>query len=74
MFEKIDASLAGQLKSRFAGKQKSAEKDSVTVPGLDIKQITSVEQMEEAITKQVCNYYYQIKQNFNVLVLKEIFF
>lgn len=53
LFEKIDPSVVNQLKSRFAGKQKSPEKEFVMAPGLDLKLITSVEKMEEAISKQV---------------------
>lgn len=43
-----------ELKRRFAGKQKSPEKELAVAPGLDLKQIASMEQMEEAISKQVC--------------------
>lgn len=42
-----------QLKSRFAGKQKTPEKELAIVDNLDLKQIKSIEQMEEAISKQV---------------------
>jgi len=49
--------VVNQLKSRFAGKQKSEEKVLTVVPGLDLKQITSIEQMEEAISKQVSSCY-----------------
>jgi len=53
LFEKIDPSVVNQLKSRFAGKQNSQEKELAVASGLDLKQIISVEQMEEAISKQV---------------------
>lgn len=53
LFEKIDQSVVNQLKSRFAGKQKTPEKELAVVDGLDLKQIKSVEQMEEAVSKQV---------------------
>lgn len=44
------------MKNRFAGKQKSVEKELAVAPGLDLKQITSIELMEEAISKQVSYY------------------
>lgn len=44
-----------QLKSRFAGRQKTPEKEFSVAPGVDLKLITSLEQMEEAISKQVCD-------------------
>lgn len=53
LFEKIDTSVVNQLKSRFAGKQSSPEREMVIAPGLDLKQITSIEEMEQAISKQV---------------------
>jgi len=59
LFEKIDSSVVNELKRRFAGKQKLLEKDEkelAVAPGLDLKQIASMEQMEEAISKQVCYY------------------
>lgn len=57
LFEKIDDSVVNQLKSRFAGKQKTPEKELAVVDGLDLKQIKSVEQMEEAVSKQVRDNY-----------------
>lgn len=53
MFEKIDPSTVKDLKSRFAGKQKSPEKEFAIVSGVDLTQIKSIELMEEAISKQV---------------------
>lgn len=55
MFEKIDTSVVNELKKRFAGKQKSTENETAVAPGLDLKLISSIEQMEEAISKQVCS-------------------
>ncbi|XP_050423706.1 methionine--tRNA ligase, cytoplasmic [Adelges cooleyi] len=52
LFEKIEQAVVNQLKSRFAGKQKTPEKETIFAPGLDVKLLTSIEKMEEAISKQ----------------------
>jgi len=70
LFEKIDPSVVNQLKSRFAGKQKSPEKELAMASGLDLKQITTVEQMEEAISKQVCK---PILMNVKVVYVSNCF-
>lgn len=66
MFEKIDPSTVKELKSRFAGKQKSPEKEFAIVSGVDLNQIKSIELMEEAISKQVSKF--TVLKYFNSLI------
>ncbi|KAF0773797.1 CLIP-associating protein 1-like [Aphis craccivora] len=53
LFKKIDSSVVNHLKSRFAGKQKLLVKILAIASRLDLKQITTIGQMEEAISKQI---------------------
>ncbi|XP_050524768.1 methionine--tRNA ligase, cytoplasmic isoform X2 [Daktulosphaira vitifoliae] len=52
LFEKIEQTVVNKLKARFAGKQKTPEKEPAFAPGLDINLCTSIEKLEEAASKQ----------------------
>jgi len=70
LFKKIDSSVVNHLKSRFAGKQKLLVKILAIASRLDLKQITTIGQMEEAISKQI---YKPILMNIKIFYVSNCF-